>query len=77
MPKKGNPTHSDSNLKEPKPVPRIKLFKEDRHTLFEILREADKPVSNGKSNLCTSEYKNGLFLLFIWLSLRSISGIQG
>lgn len=48
MPKKGNPTHSDSNFKEPRPVPRIKLFKEDRHNLFEILSEADKPVSNGR-----------------------------
>lgn len=48
MPKKGNPTHSDSNFKEPKPSPRIRLFKEDRHNLFDILKDATKPVSNGK-----------------------------
>lgn len=45
MPKKGNPTHSDSSFYEPKPSPRIRLFKEDRHNLFEILKEADKPFS--------------------------------
>ncbi|XP_045165304.2 centrosomal protein of 41 kDa-like isoform X2 [Mercenaria mercenaria] len=45
MPKKGNPTHSDSNFKKPKPSPRIKLFKEDRHNLFDILKDADKPVA--------------------------------
>ena len=49
MPKKGNPTHSDSNFKEKKPVPRLKLFREDRRELFEILKEAEKPVANGKN----------------------------
>ncbi|XP_052285777.1 centrosomal protein of 41 kDa A-like isoform X2 [Dreissena polymorpha] len=44
MPKKGNPTASDSNFKEPRPVPRIKLFKEERLNLFDILKDADKPL---------------------------------
>ena len=45
MPKKGNPTHSDSNFKEPRPTPRIKLFKEDRHNLFDILKDADRAAA--------------------------------
>ena len=48
MPKKGNPTASDSNFKEPRPVPRIKLFKEERLNLFDILKDADKPLHKGK-----------------------------
>lgn len=48
MPKKGNSTASDSNFKEPKPVPRIKLFKEERLSLFDILKDAEKPLHQGK-----------------------------
>ncbi|XP_060572201.1 centrosomal protein of 41 kDa-like isoform X3 [Ruditapes philippinarum] len=55
MPKKGNPTHSDSNFKEPKPTPRIKLFKEDRHNLFDILKDADKSAAKRDYNFKTDE----------------------
>lgn len=47
MPKKGNPTASDSNFREPRPSPRIQLFKEDRHDLFKILSGVLQPGTTG------------------------------
>ena len=43
MPKKGNPTASDSNFHEPPPPLRPKIFREHRLKLWDILGDADKP----------------------------------
>jgi len=64
MPKRGNPTASDSNFKEPKPTPRIRLFKENRLNLFDILKDATKPVSNGR--LFKTFEKNNIVLYFLF-----------
>ena len=43
MPKKGNPTASDSNLYDKKPPPRPKLFQPNRLKLWDILENVDQP----------------------------------
>ena len=57
MPKKGNPTASDSNFKDEKPAPRPKLFKRQSLNLWDILEDPERPKHKGNKDVNNILYK--------------------